>query len=342
MVVIEKIPAAGECENFSVNHSEWIFCDDFEDGTPLVRIGRYFEYGSDDGDFILKDGAGLNLSKGMQTVWQTGEVSAGGLKLGFGRNPSGYMNKGIRETEDFREIYYRMYLKMQAGWLGNPAKLSRATVIAGNDWSQAMIAHLWGNSQLNLLIDPVRCVDKTNGVKCSGYNDFSHMDWLGYQSGIKPIFDTQNAGRWHCIEAHIKLNDPGLSNGLQEFWIDGKLEARRENLNFVRGYTDFAVNAIFFENYWNAGSPQNQERYFDNIVVSTGKIGCLCATFGDCGGDFDGDGDVDAYDIAIFTAGYGSEDCTRFRMGDFDASCRVDGADLAVISKQFGRVAPTE
>jgi hypothetical protein len=335
--MIENVHAVEECASYRTNHPEWIFCDDFEDGTPLVRTGRYFEYGSDDGDFILQDGVGLGNSKGMLTEWQPGEVGAGGLKLGFGRNPSGYMNKGIRETDDFREVYYRMYLKMQDGWQGNPAKLSRATVIAGNDWSQAMIAHLWGNSQLNLLIDPVRCVDEDNRVKCIGYNDFSHMDWLGYRSGIEPLFDTQKADRWYCIEAHVKLNDPGQSNGLHEFWIDGKLEARRGNLNFVRGYTDFAINAIFFENYWNAGSPRHQERYFDNIVVSTEKIGCLCAAFADCAGDFDSDGDVDALDIAVFSEGFGSKDCTRFRKGDFDANCRMDDTDLAIFSQDFGR-----
>ncbi len=336
-IAVDELHAAFECNGFNSDHPEWIFCDDFEDETALVRVGRYFEYGNDNGDFTLKDGVGLNNSLGMRALWQPGEVGAGGLKLGFGRNPSGYMNKEIRANEDFREVYYRMYLKMQAGWQGNPAKLSRATVIAGDDWSQAMIAHLWGDNQLNLLLDPVRCVDQRNNVKCIGYNDFSHMDWLGYQSGVEPIFDTQNADRWFCIEAHVKLNDPGQSNGLHEFWIDGKLEARREGLDFVRGYTDFAINAIFFENYWNQGSPQMQERYLDNIVVSTEKIGCLCAAFGDCAGDFDGDGDVDASDSNVFSNSFGSNDCTRFRRGDFIADCSVDRTDLATFSKDFGR-----
>jgi hypothetical protein len=36
------------------------------------------------------------------------------------------------------------------------------------------------------------------------------------------------------------------------------------------------INAVLFENYWNAGSPVTQERYFDNIVISTSRIGCGC------------------------------------------------------------------
>jgi hypothetical protein len=266
---------ADECAGWQANHPAWIFCDDFESQAPLVGDGRYFEYGDDQGDFILLDGAGVASSRGMRTLWQTGEVGAGGLKLAFGRNPSGYMDKGIRSAQDFREVYYRMYLKNQAGWQGDPAKLSRATVFAADDWSQAMIAHLWGGWDDKLLIDPVRCVGTNNQVKCNGYNDFANMDWLGYQNGQTPLFSPGYDDRWYCIEAHVRLNDPGLDNGVQEFWIDGKLEARHQGLNFVRAYTDYAINAIFFENYWNDGSVQDQERYFDNIVVSTARIGCL-------------------------------------------------------------------
>jgi len=269
-------PPEDECDNWQSLHPEWIFCDDFEVDTAFVRDGRYFEYSNNGGDFVALAGIGLDSSKGMRVIFQSGEVSAGGFKLGFGRNPNSYMNRDIRETEDFRDVYYRMYLKMQPGWVGSPGKLSRATCFSSStDWSQAMIAHLWSSGDY-LLVDPVRCVDlATSLVKCVGYNDFGHMDWLGNLAGVTPIFDSLHDGIWYCVEAHVKLNDPGVSNGIQEFWIDGNLEARRDSLNFVASYTDYAINAILFENYWNSGSPQLQERYFDNIVVSTQPIGCL-------------------------------------------------------------------
>ncbi|MHC4738480.1 MAG: hypothetical protein ACYS9Y_06215 [Planctomycetota bacterium] len=267
-------PPEDECDNWQSLHPEWIFCDDFEVDTAFVRDGRYFEYSNNGGDFVPIAGVGLDSSKGMRVIFQSGEVSAGGFKLGFGRNPNSYMNRDIRETEDFRDVYYRMYLKMQNGWVGSPGKLSRATCFSSaTDWSQAMIAHLWSSGDY-LLVDPVRCVDlATSLVKCVGYNDFGNMDWIGNMAGVTPIFDSLHDGIWYCVEAHVKLNDPGVSNGIQEFWIDGNLEARRDSLNFVASYTDYAINAVLFENYWNSGSPQLQERYFDNIVVSTQPIG---------------------------------------------------------------------
>ncbi|MEO7584009.1 MAG: polysaccharide lyase [Ferruginibacter sp.] len=254
-------------------HPHWIFSDDFETTDPLVGNGRYFEYDDNGGDFIPMDGVGVNGSRGMRVKWQAGEVPAGGLTLGFGKQTDPYMDKGIRSTENFREIYYRMYLKMQAGWIGNPAKLSRATILAKNDWSQAMIAHLWQGNGDALGMDPVSGTNSSGAVVTNGYNDFANFKWLGFKSGTTPIFNTSNAGKWYCIESHVKLNDKGKSNGIQEFWIDGHLEARSDNLNFVDSYSAYGINVIFFENYWNDGSPQDQERYFDNIVVSTKPIG---------------------------------------------------------------------
>jgi hypothetical protein len=269
-----ELAAAAECANWQTRHPEWIFCDDFESAGPLVAHGRYFEYGDNGGDFVPLDRIGVRSSRGMRVRWQVGEVGAGGFKLGFGRNPNSYMDKGIRSGEDFREVYYRMYLKHQAGWRGSPAKLSRATVFSSADsWSQAMIAHLWSDAQERLLLDPASCV-RDGAVVCEGYNDFDSLRWLGFRSGKSAIFSTQDAGRWRCVEARVRLNDVGEKNGVHEFWIDGQLEARRDSLDFVGTYGDYAINAIFFENYWNDGSPVEQERYFDNIVVSTAPIGC--------------------------------------------------------------------
>lgn len=266
-----------ECDNWQVEHPEWIFCDDFESNEPLVTKGRYFEYGDNNGEFVPKPKVGVGNSKGMEVVWQQGEVGAGGMKLAFGKNPNAYMNKQqICPEREFREIYYRMYLKMEDGWEGNPAKLSRATVFTSSaDWRQAMIAHLWSDGKYHLLLDPASCVDENGNVLCTKYNDFANLSWLGLKSGITPIFDNEHDDTWYCIEHHIKLNDPGQKNGIQEFWIDDKLEARKDNLNFTGTYTEYAINAIFFENYWNDGSIKDQKRFFDNIVVSIQRIGCL-------------------------------------------------------------------
>lgn len=266
--------AASECDSWQSLHPEWIFCDDFEKGGALVGPGRYFEHDDNKGDFKALAGAGLRGGTGMRALWQTAELEAGNLKLGFGRSPSAYFSKGIRPDSDFREIYYRVFVRMQKGFKGNPYKLSRATVMAKSDWSQAMIAHVWGDKADKLQLDPVRCTDALGAVKCAGYNDFTNMQWIGAKAGTTPVFDDAHDDRWLCVETHVKLNDAAASNGVHEYWIGDSLEARREGLNFLGEYSAYGINGVFFENYWNSGSPQVQERYFDNIVVSTKRIGC--------------------------------------------------------------------
>jgi hypothetical protein len=248
-----------------------IWCDDFDDGTPLRD--KYFEYDDDAGDFVPVPGVGVDGSVGMRVVWQPGEVSAGSLKRTFGRSP---VNSQSHSTLDFREIYWRQYLRMAPGWTGNPDKLSRATILATPNWAQAMIAHLWGSGDY-LLIDPASGTDPGGTLVTTTFNDFDHLRWLGSQRGVTPIFSAAESGKWHCVEAHVTLNAPGSSDGVFEFWIDGRLEARRAALNWVGDWQSYGINAVFFENYWNAGAPGERRRYLDNLAISTTRIGCLDA-----------------------------------------------------------------
>ncbi|HKP97446.1 MAG TPA: hypothetical protein VJ385_17000 [Fibrobacteria bacterium] len=266
--------AASECDGWQTRRPEWIFCDDFDKGGALLAPGRYFEYNDNKGDFKPVAGSGLHGSTGMRALWQSAEVDAGNLKLGFGRAPGTYFSKGIRTEADFREVYYRLFVRLQKGWKGNPYKLSRATVLAKTDWSQAMIAHLWGDRGDRLQLDPVSCTDAAGAVKCSGYNDFNNMEWIGAKAGATPVYNGSYDETWLCVETHVKLNDAGQANGVHEYWIGDTREARREGLDFLGGYKAYGINGVFFENYWNSGSPQAQERFFDNIVVSTKRIGC--------------------------------------------------------------------
>jgi hypothetical protein len=56
-----------------------------------------------------------------------------------------------------------------------------------------------------------------------------------------------------------------------------------------------------------------------------------------CEGDFDGDGDVDGSDLAVFAADFGRTDCDGDCEGDFDNDGDVDGSDLAIFALDFGR-----
>jgi len=267
-----NIALSSECTDYESEHPEWIFCDDYETDSTFVTSGRYVEYDNNYGDFVRQASVGYEDSYGMRVLFQDGEVGAGGLKIFFGRNPSGY--NGVRDTEDFQEVFFRVYLKMQPGWTGNPEKLVRLSIFTDDNWSQAMIAHYWEGTTYTIGVEPVGCTTGDT-VDCEGWNDFNEFDWLGKANGTEPIFSTAETGVWRCIEGQVTLDDPGASNGIQRLWIDGVLDAERTSLDFVEEYTSYKLNYFALENYWNEpGSVQEQSRYLDNLVLSTSRVGC--------------------------------------------------------------------
>jgi hypothetical protein len=247
-----------------------IFYDDF-DQLPDWR-GRYFDYAEADGSFVWTADEGL-CRGAMRCQFEKGQVSVGALQVLFGKNPFG---RGIRPDETFREIWWRVYVKNEPGWQGNPMKLARATCLAGRDYSQGLIAHVWGGT------GDVLCIDPATGIRdgrkaTTRYNDFANLKWLGLRNGQTPIFSSTESGRWVCIESHVKLNTPGQRDGVFELWVDGRLEAVRTDLDWHGAWEEYAINAVFLENYWNEGSVKRQTRWFDNFIISTRPIGPIVA-----------------------------------------------------------------
>jgi hypothetical protein len=252
----------------------WIWCDDFEQD----RLQRYFEYESASERFVRAAGVGINGSFGMRARFARGQVGAGSLHLAFGKVPDRYFRPVDAGTTKYRELYWRLFVRYQPGWIGGVGyKLTRAMSFASSTWGEAMAAQLWGGDAPDttyLQLDPVSGTDPNGTVLSTKYNDFAHFRWLGKKVGTTPLGDAAHVGRWYCVETHARLNDPGRPNGVFEFWIDGEPQAREDALNFVGTFTAYGINAVFFENYWNDGAPATQERDLDNIVVSTRRIGC--------------------------------------------------------------------
>jgi hypothetical protein len=271
----EYTGSKNECEDWENNHPEWIWCDSFDDGTDPNN--NYYEHNDDDGEFQPMDEDYFSPPYSMRALFQLNETSAGGLIKTFGRTPSSFSKNSVRTNEDFREVYWRVYLKHEGGWQGSPGKLSRARSWYRNDgnWGECMLAHWWSSGEV-LCNDPVSLIRNDNTCQSSGVNHWSEMDWLGSSCGQKELFSDEYHGNWICIEGHVKLNDPGVSNGFQEFWINNEFDVRSNNLNYVKSWDDYAINAVSLENWWNEpGSIKEQTRYFDNWIISTERIGCI-------------------------------------------------------------------
>lgn len=250
-----------------------IWYDSF-DG-PESTQERYYEYrpGSSGAERTDRESLG-GSGRSIELYYAKGRRGTGGRKILFGDCPFG---KPVRPGERFTEIYWRHYVKHQEGWTGSPAKMSRATGFVSSSWNQAFILHVWSGSGSTLTLDPVRGV-RDGRVVTTQYNDFANFKWLGNSpSGKFPVHSPEEAGRWICVEARLKLNTPGKDDGVAQLWVDGILDAERTHMDFRSTFDARTINAVFLEAYWNEGSPVDQRRWYDDFVVSTKPIGPVTA-----------------------------------------------------------------
>lgn len=228
-----------------------------------------------DGHGVIDANENFGIDGGSIDVgFDKGDVNGrGNRKVAFGDFPGD--PPIINQDQQYDEIYWRIYVKHEHGWEGSPAKMSRATSIVSKNWQQGMIAHVWSGADNSITLDPARGIDgQTDQIKTTKYNDFDNLSWLGNKPASEfRISSTEESGYWVLVEARAKLNTPGKNDGINQLWIDGRLEAERKNLNFRGSYIKHGINAVFLESYWNKGSIKTQGRWFDNFVISTVPIG---------------------------------------------------------------------
>jgi len=250
----------------------WIWCDDFEQD----RLAQYSEY-EGRGSFVRTPGIGYGGTTGMRAVFVKDQVGAGVLHVHFGKMPGTDFRPVDGGTEVYRDIYWRVFVRYAPDWIGGgAAKMSRAQSLASTHWAQAMIAHVWVPAEPldRLAIEPASGVGFSGRLLTREYNDFPNLAFGSRAWSDTPLFDGRHVGRWYCVEARARLNDPGRSNGVFELWIDDRHEARLSGLGWIGRFQEYGINAVYLENYWNDGAPQVQSRDFDNFVVSTQRIGC--------------------------------------------------------------------
>lgn len=262
-----------ECDNWQQRNPNWLWCDDFESDSSLEQ--NYFDVERAEGRLRVVTDSAFGGSGSLRGTYVTGGGSAGSIKLSIGRTPVAPKRYTDR---DFNEVYWRFYMKTSSNWTGNAYKVTRGTIFSASNWSQAAIGHLWEDSEsgLGMGLDPVSGV-RGSQVVTTKYNDFANMTWLGKRNGTTQVYAAENRNKWTCVEVKMKLNTPGQSDGEFAYWVNDKLEAQSTNLNWRGSYTGYGINAILLENYRTVALPQSQDRYFDNFIVSTQRIGCAGA-----------------------------------------------------------------
>ena len=259
--LVSKASGEAICSNPAV----WA-CFDFEDGTLGPWKGGNWSVTSQEkyaGAYALDMlyPALPNLSRGH-----------------YDNGGSGYYEiyyRGKHSKTGIDEFHMRWYEKLSANWVHS--------IIAEKGWQLRPFggtpADTW---DIYLLNDMYHSARRPTVLEQTPWRNEIQL-WSNL--GPRFLWLESNLGRWVQIEIHIRLNTPGISDGLFEQWLDGILVTRATNLN-IRGTSTQGVDMFMLSGYWNCWNSAkgindclindiphpDMHRYIDNIVMADGDF----------------------------------------------------------------------
>jgi hypothetical protein len=249
----------------------------------------------DDGDWYSKDCDQANASGGLlQTdgwcgnIYENPSTPAGAAVcggVGFGGSncaaSSGYMNgtAGGRNMAEhgfsggnLNEAYFRLYFQPQADYLGGHEKMFDFTRGGETGQMVALCYNYFGG-------ETIRCIPylhQDDGIASQPGNG-----WMGSNMGSTVSLIPTH---WYFIEMHVRLNTPGVYDGVFEMWLNDcgvngtsctgapTLRSRYTNVLYrSAAESNITLGGIWIENWANPGSTGNL--FYDNVVVSKAGIG---------------------------------------------------------------------
>jgi hypothetical protein len=105
-----------------------------------------------------------------------------------------------------------------------------------------------------------------------------HVDMRGkYGSGW--VWDRDRLGylrnnRWYAIEQHVRLNSPGMHDGVLRAWIDGRLAFEKTDVR-LRDTANLRIEAVWMNVYQGGTNPaaSDDHLYLDDVAISRSPIG---------------------------------------------------------------------
>jgi hypothetical protein len=102
-----------------------------------------------------------------------------------------------------------------------------------------------------------------------------YLYWPGQKStfGDEIVFGrTFSKGVWHTLKQRIKLNTPGLSNGIIQVWFDGTLVYSNTNYNLRTSGDIWKIDKFYFSSFFGGNAPlwsavKDEYIYFDNFRI---------------------------------------------------------------------------
>ncbi len=121
---------------------------------------------------------------------------------------------------------------------------------------------------------------------------------------------TLDHGPWYCVEGRIRMNTPGVHDGILQGWVDGVQAFDRSDIAFRRADEDWIhVKSFWFDVYYGGDAAvTSDEIQFDSLAFGPERIGCDDSFTFD-GSFWDDDGSVFETDIEWLAAAGVTKGC---------------------------------
>lgn len=248
----------------------WILCEDFD--VPGDLFGYFGHVSNPAGLIDVEQTDAWSGSRALRIGHDPAVFGSGMADIRFGAGPDGGM---IHDpTGDFREVWVRFYLRTDQAWpdAGIAEAVEVMSVIGGNR-AIAVDATIYSPTQAEAQALAWSCVHDSE-LLCSGQGDWSNPNLEVRESGLgtSALYGEAAAGQWQCHEIHVRLDDPGMANGMFEVSVDGQLEVSLAGIEFVDAWDGAGINTARFASFWNA--PAVIDHHIDDVIVATAAIGC--------------------------------------------------------------------
>jgi hypothetical protein len=271
-----------------------------------------------------------HVGQGVRVTIDAGEHFGAAMRWRFADN-------GFAEPE---QLWFRYYLKFPLGFanigkgkLPGPAGLysasgrgNRPSSVAEPGWSARM------------LFSPTHDERDADHTRIGYYlyhldQRRDHGDLLLWEDDVA----TLRHGRWYCVEGHVKMNTPGVSDGLLRGWVDGIEAFSMDSLQLRRAIEpEVRIDSFWFDVYFGGRTPAASDLSidFDSLAFGQDRLGCDdSAEKGFDGNFFDDEGSVHEKDIDALRAAGVIHGCNA----NGDAFCPDAGLTRAQMAKLLVR-----
>jgi len=158
------------------------------------------------------------------------------------------------------EIYWGFWFKFSSNWTWNPV---------GNKITYIKLA----NSSVDNFF--VAAMDSNQKLAMTNQHSWTNFARFNSTTGYNP---TIVAGQWYWLEMHMKINTPGIADGLFELWLNNTLVMQHFNVPYrPASEPNISFEYVSLEPIWggagNVVKQQEEYIWYDYSVISTTPIG---------------------------------------------------------------------